>query len=74
MDDDAGMERGWKVLIVVSVAVFMVSLDLFIVNVASPEIRRDFARASLAAGAASLLCSAGFAAMLLALFMTRVWG
>jgi MFS family permease len=36
------MERRWKVLIAVSVAVFMVSLDLFIVNVAYPDIQKDF--------------------------------
>src|SRR3982751_999801 len=38
----------WKVLIVVSAAVFMASLDLFIVNIASPAIQRDFGGASLA--------------------------
>jgi EmrB/QacA subfamily drug resistance transporter len=32
----------WRVLIVVSVAVFMASLDLFIVNIAFPNIARDF--------------------------------
>jgi EmrB/QacA subfamily drug resistance transporter len=42
------MERRWKVLIVVSVAVFMVSLDLFIVNVAFPDISRDFGGADVA--------------------------
>jgi EmrB/QacA subfamily drug resistance transporter len=39
----------WKVLIVVSVAVFMVSLDMFIVNVAFPQIERGLADADLAA-------------------------
>ncbi|MGA2758102.1 MAG: MFS transporter, partial [Solirubrobacteraceae bacterium] len=34
--------REWKVLIVVSLAVFMSSLDLFIVNIALPAIRRGF--------------------------------
>jgi EmrB/QacA subfamily drug resistance transporter len=43
------MQRRWQVLTVVSVAVFMVSLDLFIANVAFPAIRTDFDRASLAA-------------------------
>src|SRR3954470_10676749 len=43
-----GMARPWKVLAVVSVAVFMVSLDLFIVNVAFPDIERDFAGTSVA--------------------------
>ncbi|HEY5199152.1 MAG TPA: MFS transporter [Solirubrobacteraceae bacterium] len=42
------MERKWKVLIVVGVGVFMSSLDLFIVNIAFPDIRRDFAGVSLA--------------------------
>jgi EmrB/QacA subfamily drug resistance transporter len=42
------MERRWKVLTVVSVAVFMVSLDLFIVNVAFPDISRDFGGADVA--------------------------
>jgi EmrB/QacA subfamily drug resistance transporter len=37
----------WRVLIVVSVAVFMVSLDLFIVNIAFPDIARDFHGASV---------------------------
>jgi EmrB/QacA subfamily drug resistance transporter len=38
----------WKVLTVVSVAVFMSSLDLFIVNIAFPDIARDFHGAGLA--------------------------
>ena len=42
------MERRWKVLAVVSVAVFVASLDLFIVNVAFPDIERDFSGASVA--------------------------
>jgi len=42
------LERRWKVLIVVSVAVFMASLDLFIVNIAFPDIRADFSSASIA--------------------------
>ncbi len=41
------MERHWKVLTVVSVAVFMVSLDLFIVNVAFPSIAENFGGTSL---------------------------
>ena len=43
------MERRWQVLTVVSVAVFMVSLDLFIVNLAFPHIAADFEGASPAA-------------------------
>src|SRR3954470_11464313 len=42
------MQRKWKVLAVVSTAVFMSSLDLFIVNIAFPDIQRDFAGSSLA--------------------------
>src|SRR3954471_3788655 len=41
------LPRRWKVLAVVSVAVFMSSLDLFIVNIAFPDIARDFAGTSL---------------------------
>jgi MFS family permease len=43
------MERRWQVLTVVSVAVFMVSLDLFIVNIAFPDIERGFHDSSVAA-------------------------
>src|SRR3954470_22974811 len=42
-----GLQRRWKVLIVVSVAVFMASLDLFIVNIAFPDIQHDFGGASV---------------------------
>src|SRR5215212_10902230 len=42
------LSRRWKVLAVVSAAVFMSSLDLFIVNIAFPDIQRDFGGASLA--------------------------
>jgi EmrB/QacA subfamily drug resistance transporter len=45
--EEAGMARRWKVLIVVSAAVFMSSLDLFIVNIAFPDIASDFAGTSL---------------------------
>src|SRR3954447_3477680 len=38
----------WRVLIVVSAAVFMASLDLFIVNIAFPAIESDFGGTSLA--------------------------
>ena len=41
------MQPRWKVLTVVSVAVFMASLDLFIVNIAFPEIARDFGDADV---------------------------
>jgi EmrB/QacA subfamily drug resistance transporter len=37
----------WRVFTVVSVGVFMAGLDLFIVNIAFPDIRRDFDGASL---------------------------
>src|SRR5947199_279906 len=42
------MAHRWRVLIVVSAAVFMASLDLFIVNIAFPAIERDFGNTSLA--------------------------
>jgi EmrB/QacA subfamily drug resistance transporter len=42
------MERRWQVLTVVSVAVFVVGLDLFIVNIAFPDIRADFGDTSIA--------------------------
>src|SRR3954464_1091052 len=40
--------RRWKVLAVVSIAVFMSSLDLFIVNIAFPDMQADFGGTSLA--------------------------
>src|SRR5215210_3378504 len=42
------VERRWKVLAVTAVAVFMGFLDVTIVNVAFPDIERDFASASRA--------------------------
>jgi EmrB/QacA subfamily drug resistance transporter len=42
------MERRWKVLIVTAVAVFMGFLDVTIVNVAFPDIERDFSEATRA--------------------------
>jgi len=42
------MERRWQVLVVVSIAVFVASLDLFIVNIAFPDIQADFAGSSVA--------------------------
>ncbi|MEA2428709.1 MAG: hypothetical protein QOF37_2337 [Thermoleophilaceae bacterium] len=42
-----GLERRWRVLIVVSAAVFMASLDLFIVNIAFPDIERSIGGTSL---------------------------
>lgn len=41
-------ERPGRVLAVVSIAVFMASLDLFIVNIAMPDLAREFDGASLA--------------------------
>ena len=41
------MQRRWKVLVVTSVAVFMSFLDVTIVNIAFPDIRRSFPHASL---------------------------
>jgi EmrB/QacA subfamily drug resistance transporter len=42
------MARRWQVLGLVSIGVFMLSLDLFIVNIAFPKIEDDFAGASTA--------------------------
>jgi EmrB/QacA subfamily drug resistance transporter len=42
------MERRWKVLMVVVVGVFMAGLDVFIVNIAFPQIHTDFPGTSLA--------------------------
>ncbi|WP_354697957.1 Multidrug resistance protein Stp [Paraconexibacter sp. AEG42_29] len=50
------MERRWQVLSVVCVGVFVASLDLFIVNIAFPDIQSDFEGSSL--GAVSWVLSA----------------
>jgi EmrB/QacA subfamily drug resistance transporter len=42
------MAYRWKVFTLVSVGVFMSSLDLFIVNIAFPDLERDFSGTSLA--------------------------
>src|SRR5439155_19690979 len=44
---DANMERRWKILLITSVGLFMASLDLFIVNIAFPDIQRDFGGTSI---------------------------
>ena len=36
------METRWKILLITSVGLFMASLDLFIVNLAFPDIAADF--------------------------------
>ena len=41
------MERRWKVLIVVVAGVFMAGLDVFIVNIAFPQLHTDFPGTSL---------------------------
>ena len=41
------MPRRWNVLTLVSIGIFMVSLDLFIVNIAFPSIESDFAGSSV---------------------------
>ena len=41
------MAHRWKVLLIVSVGLFMSSLDLFIVNIAFPDLAASFAGASL---------------------------
>jgi EmrB/QacA subfamily drug resistance transporter len=59
------MSRRAKVTITVSVGVFMASLDLFIVNIAFPDIQRDFPGTSLSSLSWVLNAYAiGFAALL----------
>src|SRR3954466_15685303 len=41
-------QRPWIVMAIVGVGVFLASLDLFIVNIAFPDMERDFAGTSLA--------------------------
>src|SRR5215213_1277277 len=41
------MQRRWQVLTLVSVATFVASLDLFIVNIAFPDIRADLGGGSV---------------------------
>ena len=41
------MEQRWKVLLITSVGLFMASLDLFIVNMAFPDLAKVFDGASL---------------------------
>jgi EmrB/QacA subfamily drug resistance transporter len=41
------MAQRWKVLLITSVGLFMASLDLFIVNIAFPDLATDFGGASL---------------------------
>lgn len=48
MDPHPSPQRQRQVLIVVVAGVFMASLDLFIVNIAFPQIHRDFPHTSLA--------------------------
>ena len=38
------MEQRWKVLLITSVGLFMASLDLFIVNIAFPDMARGLPR------------------------------
>jgi hypothetical protein len=38
----------WRVFVVLAIAVFVAILDLFLVNIAFPDIRRSFPSASLA--------------------------
>src|SRR3954464_1134784 len=45
--ESKGLGHQGKVLVGVSAAVFMSSLDLFIVNIAFPDIERDFGGTSL---------------------------
>jgi EmrB/QacA subfamily drug resistance transporter len=41
------MDKSWRTLLITSVGVFMASLDLFIVNIAFPDIAADFGSAKL---------------------------
>jgi EmrB/QacA subfamily drug resistance transporter len=41
------MRRSWQIFFITSVGVFMASLDLFIVNIAFPDIAADFSSSSL---------------------------
>src|ERR1700747_3275602 len=41
------MAHRWKVLFITSIGLFMASLDLFIVNIAFPDLSQSFAGASL---------------------------
>src|SRR4030081_3626998 len=41
------MERRWQVLLVVVAGVFMAGLDVFIVNIAFPQLHTDFPHTSL---------------------------
>ena len=42
------MQRTWLIFWIVSAGVFLSSLDLFIVNIAFPDVHRDFEGSSLA--------------------------
>jgi EmrB/QacA subfamily drug resistance transporter len=42
------MQPKWRILLVVCTGVFVASLDLFIVNIAFPDLERDFAQTGLA--------------------------
>src|SRR5215210_5882283 len=42
------MTRRWQAFSIVSAGVFIASLDLFIVNIAFPDVRRDFEGSTLA--------------------------
>ncbi len=41
------MDRSWRIFLITSVGVFMAALDLFIVNIAIPDISSDFSTSSL---------------------------
>jgi EmrB/QacA subfamily drug resistance transporter len=41
------MDKRWRILFVTSIGVFVASLDLFIVNIAFPEIAREYSGASI---------------------------
>jgi hypothetical protein len=55
--EPSGARSPWRAFGVLAIAVFLAVLDLFIVNIAFPDIRRSFPSASLA-GLSWILSSA----------------
>jgi EmrB/QacA subfamily drug resistance transporter len=48
LGEDTVEQRPWRIFLIVSIGVFASVLDLFIVNIAMPDLQRDFAGADLA--------------------------
>ena len=51
--------RPWRTFVMISIGVFASLLDLFIVNITFPDLRRDFASADLAKGSVLVLVGPG---------------